>query len=203
MRLIFVFAFYYGFRVGSYFLNLAQDFSSLIQPMSVLPIPDAFNVSPKMEENLIYIYKTFDYGNEDRLMHIPGGSLTRCILFTLQGYRPEELDGVFTTLWTERGDAPFYSKVMESELYQESFNQHLEKERAFHKQLLELERYKAREAELNSIMERFHEKKMEQALRLRQPFPDPIDLYTTQNSSIRKAIEAQQNEELRKILRGE
>ena len=41
MRLIFVFAFYYGFRVGSYFLNLAQDFSSLIQPMSVLPIPDA------------------------------------------------------------------------------------------------------------------------------------------------------------------
>jgi len=171
--------------------------------MSVLPIPDAFIVSPKMEENIVCLYKTFYYGNEDKLLHIPGDSLTRCILFTLQGYRPEELDGVFTTLWTEQGDAPFYSKVMESELYQESFNQYLEEERTFHKQLLELERYKARVAELNSIRERFHEKEMEQALRLRQLFPDPIDLYKTKNYSIRKAIEAQHNEELRKILRGE
>lgn len=103
---------------------------------------------------------------------MPGGSLTRCILFTLQSYRPEELDGVFTTLWTEQGDAPFYSKVMESELYQESFNQYLEEERTSHKQLLEFERRKARVAERTSISKRLHEKKMEQALRLRQLFQD-------------------------------
>ena len=36
-----------------------------------------------------------------------------------------------------------------------------------------------------------------------QLFSDPLDLYKTKNSSIRKTIEAQHNEELRKIIRGE
>lgn len=191
--------------MGSYFLNLAQDFPSLIQPIYVvpLPIPDALIVSPKIEENIVCLYNILYYGNQEKLIQIPGGPLRRCILSTLEGYRPEELHGVLTTLWTEKGDAPFYSKVMESELYQESFTQHLEEDRVFHKQKLLLEMYKARVAELHSITNRFYEKKIEQALRLRQQFPDPVDLYKTTNSSIRKAIEAQHNEELIKILRGE
>lgn len=60
------------------------------------------------------LYGTIFYGMEDELMHIPMDSLHRCIQNTLSNYRPEELDGILTTLWREERGAPFYSKVMEN-----------------------------------------------------------------------------------------